>query len=81
MIFLCGVDVLHIALIVHKVRDGADEVFAGLEDLQLAGSGHSFNVLQKSSLDERSFFNASTHCLKLLSYLPARFTMSLSERL
>ena len=31
--------------------------------------------LHKSSLDERSFFNASTHCLKLLSYLPARFTI------
>ena len=53
----------------------------GLDDLLLAGSVHRFNVLHKSSLDERSFFNASTHCLKLLSYLPARFTISLSERL
>ena len=27
----------------------------GLDDLLLAGSVHSFNVLQKSSLDERTF--------------------------
>jgi hypothetical protein len=40
----------------------------GLDDLLLAGSVHIFNVLHKSSLDERSFFNTSTHCRKLLSY-------------
>ena len=34
VVFLPGVDVLHIALVVHEVRDGADEVLAGIEHLQ-----------------------------------------------
>ena len=34
MILLPGVDILHIALVVHKVRQGADEVLAAAEHLQ-----------------------------------------------
>ena len=34
VILLRGVDVLHIALVIDEVRDGADEVLAGVEDLQ-----------------------------------------------
>ena len=34
MVFLRGVDVLHVALVIDEVRDGADEVLAGVEDLQ-----------------------------------------------
>nr|DAL39790.1 MAG TPA_asm: hypothetical protein [Caudoviricetes sp.] len=34
VVFLSGVDVFHVALAVHQVRDGADEVFAGGKHLK-----------------------------------------------
>ena len=73
--------VMHGKSVTNELGEDRGGTAPGLDDLLLAGSVHRFNVLHKSSLDERSFFNASTHCLKLLSYLPARFTISLSERL